>query len=208
MEERRLTGKWEANRVLENFLRFADNRGKIKVSAQLDDSPSGIEERRFLAAMKAYGKEENLFHEDEYRFPEYQHLISKTCSEDKMNELYLLLKQNSTGSISRYLDEPDILKGVYKRALLFRGLFLYRKSLYNVEKVWSGVLECPPTMILAYEVTTNLNRTQIKAVIDVIDRMLVLLMGDDYDKSFTEEELLSFGYPDVTDYELYDMYVD
>lgn len=63
-------------------------------------------------------------------------------------------------------------------------------------------------MILAYEVTTNLNRTQIKAVIDVIDRMLVLLMGDDYDKSFTEEELLSFGYPDVTDYELYDMYVD
>lgn len=111
------------------------------MSAQPDDSPSGIEERRFLAAMKSYGKEENLFHEDEYRFPGYQHLISKTCLEDKMNELYLLLKQNSTGSISRYLDEPDILKGVYKRALLFWGLFLYRKSLYNVEKVWSGVLE-------------------------------------------------------------------
>jgi hypothetical protein len=41
-----------------------------------------------------------------------------------------------------------------------------------------------------------------------MDRMLVLLMGDDYDKSFTEMELLSFGYPDVTDEELEDMILD
>lgn len=61
---------------------------------------------------------------------------------------------------------------------------------------------------LAYRLTSNLNQTQIKAVSDVIDRMLVLLMGDDYDKTFTEDELLPFGYPDVTDKELEDMIFD
>ena len=33
-------------------------------------------------------------------------------------------------------------------------------------------------------------------------------MGDDYDNTFTEEELLPFGYPDVTDYELQEMIYD
>ena len=33
-------------------------------------------------------------------------------------------------------------------------------------------------------------------------------MGDDYDKSFTEKELFAFGYPDVTDDEIYQMDMD
>ena len=47
-----------------------------------------------------------------------------------------------------------------------------------------------------------------KTVCNIIDRMLVLLMGDDFGKSFSEEELLPFGYPDVTDEELEDMILD
>ena len=42
-------------------------------------------------------------------------------------------------------------------------------------------------------------RTQLKTISDIIDRMLVLLMGDDYDRSFSEEKLLPFDYPNVTD---------
>ena len=38
--------------------------------------------------------------------------------------------------------------------------------------------------------------------------MLLLLMGDDFDKTFTEEELFEYGYPDVTDKELYEMNMD
>lgn len=36
----------------------------------------------------------------------------------------------------------------------------------------------------------------------------MLLMGDDYDKSFIEAELLPYGYPDVTNKELEDMTFD
>ena len=46
---------------------------------------------------------------------------------------------------------------------------------------------------------------QIRPVCNTIDRMLILLLGDDFDKTFTEEELFQYDYPDVTDEELYQM---
>jgi hypothetical protein len=42
----------------------------------------------------------------------------------------------------------------------------------------------------------------------IVDRMLILLMGDDYDKTFTEEELYEYGYPKISDEELYKMEVE
>ena len=53
--------------------------------------------------------------------------------------------------------------------------------------------------------TTFLFQKQIRPVCDVIDRMLILLLGDDFDKTFVEVELFQYGYPDVTDEELYQM---
>ena len=38
--------------------------------------------------------------------------------------------------------------------------------------------------------------------------MLILLMGDDYDQSFSEKELLKHGYPNVTDDEIQDMEIE
>ena len=87
MPERRLNGIWNAERVLQNFLRFTDDRGEIGSLNFSDDSPYGIEMRRFAAVMKAYGKEECLYLGTE-------HLISESCSEDKKNELCQLLSQN------------------------------------------------------------------------------------------------------------------
>ena len=80
MAERRMNGIWNADRLLKNLLRFTDDRGKIRHLNLSDDSPYGIEVRRFVAAMKAYGKEECLY-------LGIEHVISETCSEDKMKEL-------------------------------------------------------------------------------------------------------------------------
>ena len=87
----------------------------------------------------------------------------------------------------------------------FSRLFKYRKSLYAIERQFSGVYECGRSMGVVIRVTQNLCREHINKVAKVIDRMLILLMGDDYDKTFTEKELFAFGYPDVTDKELYDL---
>ena len=199
--ERKLNGIWNVERLLQGLLCFVDDRGRIVDMNLSDDSPYGIKVRRFVAAMKAYGKEECLYVGKE-------HLISEACSEEKMEELCLLLKQNLQDMYSTDLTKLDILKGKRERKDLFETLFRYRKSLYKVENTWSGVMECSHTVAIGIKATDNLYQAHIKAASDVLDRMLVLLMGDDYDKSFTEAELLPFGYPDVTDRELEDMILD
>lgn len=199
--ERKLNGIWNVERLLQGLLCFVDDRGRIVDMNLSDDSPYGIKVRRFVAAMKAYGKEECLYVGKE-------HLISEACSEEKMEELCLLLSQNLHDKYSTDLAKPNILKGMRERMGLFETLFRYRKSLYKVESIWSGVMECTHTIAIGIKATDNLYQAHIKAASDVLDRMLVLLMGDDYDKSFTEVELLPFGYPDVTDKELEDMILD
>ena len=201
MEERKLNGIWNAARILQGLLRFTDDRGNIRSQNLSDDSPYGIKVRRFAAAMKAYGKDECIYCGTE-------HFISDTCSEEKMKELCLLLKQNLPEKYSTTLANPDILKGIRERKDMFKTLFRYRKSLDIVENTWSGVMECSHTVAIGIKATDRIYQKHIKAASDVLDRMLVLLMGDDYDKSFTEAELLPFGYPDVTDEELEDMILD
>ena len=201
MAERKLDGIWNAARVLQELLRFTDDRGKVRNLDLSDDSPYGIKVRRFVAAMKAYGKEKCLYLRNE-------HLISKTCSDEKMKELCLLLKQNLHDKYSTDFATPNFLKGVRERRDLFKTLFQYRKSLDKVENTWSGVMECSHIVAIGIKATDNLYQTHIKAASDILDRMLVLLMGDDYDKSFTEADLLPYGYPDVTDRELEDMILD
>lgn len=201
MPERKLNGIWNAERLLQKLLRFSDDRGEFRSLNLSDDSPYGIEVRRFVATMKAYGKEECLYHGFEY-------VISETCSEDKMNELCQLLSQNLRDKYSKSSIKPDHLKGIRERRDLFKILFRYRKSLYRVENIWSGMMECSSTIALAIKVTENLNQTQIKVISNGIDKMLVLLIGDDYDRSFSEEKLQCFDYPNVTDEELEDMILD
>lgn len=201
MAERKLNGIWNAERLLQGLLYFSDDRGRIMDMNLSDDSPYGIKVRRFAAVMKAYGKEGCLYCGKE-------HLISDSCSEEKMEELCLLLKQNLHEKYSTVLSNTAFLKGIRERKNLFETLFRYRKSLYRVENTWSGVMECSHTVAIGIKATDRIYQKHIKAASDDLDRMLVLLMGDDYDKSFTEAELLPFGYPDVTDEELEDMILD
>lgn len=201
-EERKLSGVWDANRVLQEYLHYADKSGRIKKIDLSDDSPYGIKLRRFAAAMKAYGK--NV--ED---FNEFEGIISKSCSPDKLDEFRQLLKPLLDNDYHKELiNSARFIRGSRDVHYLFEALFEYRKCLYEVENVWSGLVECPMSVSIVVSVTKDLYAKHIKEISDIIDRMLVLLMGDDYDKSFTEEELLPFGYPDVTDDELENMTLD
>ena len=106
--ERKLNGIWNAERLLQELMRFTDDRGNIRDMNLYDDSPYGIEVRRFAAAMKAYGKEECLYLGTE-------HLVSDACSEEKIEELCLLLEQNLHDKYSTDLAKLDILKGIRER---------------------------------------------------------------------------------------------
>ena len=56
--------------------------------------------------------------------------------------------------------------------------------------------------------TRELNHEYLLPLCNIVDRMLILLMGNDYDRTFTVEELYEFGYPKISDEELFDMKID
>lgn len=200
--KKKLDGIWDACRVLQEYLHFADKSGRIKKIDMADDSPYGIKLRRFVAAMKAYGR-------DVENFNEFEEIISKSCSSEKLEEFRQLLNPLLDNDYHKELiNDARFIRGSRDIHDLFEALFEYRKCLYEVENVWSGLMECPMSVSMVYHATKGLYTKHIKGISDTIDRMLVLLMGDDFDRSFTEEELLQFGYPDVTDDELENMILD
>ena len=199
VERRRLNGVWDANRILREYIYFADRRGRVKKIDMSDNSPYGIKLRRFIAAMKAYGREWDDLNDVEG-------IISSSCSPDKLNEFRQLLKSLLDNDyLKERIDDARFIRGSIDVSCLFEALFEYRKCLYEVDNIWSGLLECPMSVSILASAIKSLYVKRIKEICDTIDRMIVLLMGDDFDRSFTEEELLPFGYPDVTDDELEDM---
>lgn len=207
-KERKFDGIWDAKRVLANCLWYSDEEGNIPYSEVGGESPDGIRRKRFYAALKAYGKIEKDFFMDYdmgYRIGGMEYgLLSKKRSQEKIDELRKLLKQNLRHEFfKRDVDAPDFLNKEHDLLYVYKPLFQYRKELCSLDMKWYAVLECCKSMGMIIQATTFMFQKHIRPVCDVIDRMLILLMGDDYDKSFTEKELFQYGYPDVTDEELY-----
>ena len=126
-----------------------------------------------------------------------------------MEEFRSIIKNHlSSNAYYENILTPDSFSNEMDIWLAFEKLFEFRKGLFALEHQWSGVLECSPSLGLIFRATTMLYQSNISVVGDVMDRMLILLMGDDYDKSFTEKQLFEYGYPDVTDEELYEMDMD
>ena len=212
-KERKFDGVWEAERLLRNYLYYANEEGYLIDMNSYEESPYKIRQRRFLAAMKAYGREEKVFYHDvSYKNlgDISRYIISKSHSKDKMDQFLNMVRQNlsSNTHYDKILYSKDSFGNEMDIWLAFEKLFQFRKGLFTLEHQWSGALECSPSLGMIYRATDNLYRNNIRTVSEVIDKMLILLMGDDYDKSFTEKELFQFGYPDVTDDELYEMEMD
>lgn len=210
VKERIFDGVWDAKRVLAGCLWYSDEEGNIPYFEVGEESPNEIRRKRFYAALSAYGKIEKEFLMDYdmgNRIGDMTYgLLSKTRSQEKIDELRELLKQNLRYEFfKRFVEVPDFLDNENDLFYIYKSLFRYRKELLSLGMKWYCVLECCKSMGMIIEVTTTLFQKQIRPVCDVIDRMLILLLGDDYDRTFTEEELFQYGYPDVTDEELYQM---
>lgn len=210
-KERKFDGVWDAKRILRYYLYFANEDGFLMNMNSWEESTFKIRQRRFLAAMKAYGREESIFYYPEEPFLDAgctgRYVISKKRSKNKMNKIRNLIRQNLTPNAhyDKMLSSKNFFSNEKDVWLAFEKLFELRKGLLTLEHKCSEVLECRPSVGMINRATDSLYRNNVRAVNEVIDEMLVLLMGDDYDKTFTEKELLQFGYPDVTDEELYEM---
>ena len=208
-KDRNFSGVWDAERVLQNYLCYANKNGVLVDLTTYEDSPYKIRQRRFLAALRAYGRDEERIYDSYHSDGRACRLmLSKTRSQAKMDEFRALLKQYLSESYDMFIDSPLAFNDEWDIQTAFEKLFEFRKGLYSLEHLWSGVLECSYSIGMVSRAMNTIYSKHIKDACDTIDRMLVLLMGDDFDRSFTEEELLQFGYPDVTDEELKEMDTD
>lgn len=209
-EERKPENIWNAERILYAYIYNSDNDGCLPNVDSLHNSLYKIGHQRFYAALRAYGREPEWFYRSDVEWgcrDKCRYLLSKTRSNEKMKEFRDLVKKHLRHTPSydfrvQNVDSPDFLKSEMEVSIVFRKLMEYRKKLHAVEEVWSRMMECGKSVGVIYQVTRDMTREHIWPMCQILDRMIVLLMGDDYDKTYTEEELFQYGYPDVTDEEL------
>ena len=132
-KERKFDGKWNAERVLTNYLWYSDEDGNIPYSEVSEDSLEGVRRKRLYAALRAYGKIEKDFLLDYdlgYRIGDITYgLLSKTRSQEKIDELRELFMQNlRLDFFKRHIDASDFLNNEHD--------LLYAFKFFNVLNQW------------------------------------------------------------------------
>lgn len=209
---------WNSTRILYGYLYDSDEEGCLANIDDWQDSSSKFYRQRFYAAMRAYGKKPEWFYRREGLWSDNSDtccgLLSQSRSNEKMDEFRKIVKENLKPGNTRYdffskvIDGPDYLIHDIQVKIVFRELIGYRKRLQAAIDIWSGMMECSQSIGSICELTRDLNRKYLWPLCVIVDRMIILLMGDDYDKTFTEEELYEYGYPRISDEELYKMEVE
>lgn len=212
-KERTFDKVWNAESLLASYLYFADKDGYIQNLESSQDSSYKIRQQRFIAALRAYGRDEKSFYKpkESYRFKDdcFRYFISQNCSEEKINEIRKIVKENLHNDFELLqIDKKDFLSHSMNQGVAFMLLFRYEKAICDLMSVWSGVIETSLPIGMLMRATINIERKQLSPIQYFVNKILLLLMGDDFDKSFTEKELFQYGYPDVTDDEIYQIELD
>lgn len=169
-----------------------------------DERPSKrITRQRIKAVLSAYGQLVMDLSSS------LSYIVSEDVDEEKVAELEALLKEEFTQELLPYYDIQEIIQEQYKQGGIFKMLMEYRVSLLKMKNHWAGVMECNDAGCVAITVTKNMFHHSFKDMDEKLVRMMVLLLGDDYDRTFTEMELIqNYGYPTVTDKEMQAMDID
>ena len=130
--------------------------------------------------------------------------IDENCSDEKLQQI-----QEITGfDLGETPHDP--LAGVYRqRRDMFHALLMYRVKIEEIHNAYEGILECSWGFMNGVMHVNNLNKEIMAMVTDKVDRVLLLLLGDKYDKKVSLADLTKkYGYPSVSDEELRDMIID
>ena len=209
-EERKPENVWNAERILYAYIYDSDDNGYLPYVETLKNNSYKIGHQRFYAALRAYGKDPEWFYRTDNDYHRWYSndvcckLLSNSRSEEKMSEFRELVKKHFKNTFKyefmvQTVDSPDYLKHEMEINIVFGKLMEYRKKLYAVQNIWSGMLECSKFVGTICSLTRKLNLEYIFPMCQELDKMIVLLMGDDYDRTIFAEDLGPFGYPDVSD---------
>lgn len=169
--------------MLDAYIRYSRHRGDARV----------ILKKRLEAILSAFNP--NL-DRNVLRYFNSGILIDDNCSESKLKEI-----EDITG----YRLEKDSIdrNSVRKRQAMFEALLIYRVKLEDINHAYDGIFEYSRWFANGVNHTRTVNKEIMNLVKAKVDRVIYLLLGDKYDKTFTVDELREkYGYPNISDSEL------
>lgn len=185
-------GVWDATRIIDSICELANiDNGYVQLCNASEGSVK-IKLQRLKSALKAYNR--NLV------FDHFRQLMGDSWSQEKKKEMKeILYKLSSKSRVDAFFEVVD-----KKDEFLYYYLFeTTLKSYLVVNKIanpYRGVIECSLDYNLMLSMVQDFNKRNIL----LMRRLLVLLLGDNYDVPVTEVHLLEeYNYPAVTDSDLY-----
>ena len=211
-EERKkqFIGVWDSKRLLRELLEITEsvkNNWKIELyKTDSEQTPYKIRCKRVISVINAFKGSKVI---DDWGYIPFETLIPEDYSEMEILELTSLI----VDCLPKYETRIEIAfnqdREYTSRMQLFSLLFRYRLAIYKLATHWNGVLETDIAGGIAIDITRKLYNEKIESINDTLDKLLLLLLGDDFNKTFTEKELLeNYDYPNVTDEELHEMDLD
>lgn len=196
--------QWDVERFLYEYIQLAKDCNNVReYMVNTEVTPNQIRFQRIMSVISAYKGSEYVPLHSPFAL---ECLVSETLSKDKQIELEAKLKEIIPLPVYIYRNIPLLLNDTFERGILFKELMKYRITIEKQVHYWGGVFEATKGYALAIDVTKQLYNEKICSANSIIDKILILLLGDDFNRSLCEQELIEkYGYPIVTDEELHDM---
>ena len=168
--------------ILDAYINYSRHKGDARV----------ILKQRLEAILFAFNQD---LDRDVLKYFNSGILIDDYCSESKIKEIESITGVN--------LDGESLESSIRKRQALFEALLIYRVKLEDIYHAYDNIFECSRGFLEGANYTRKESNEIMELVKSKVDRVIFLLMGDKYDKSFTVSELKEKQcYPEISDKDL------
>lgn len=207
-EERKnlFTEVWDSERLLRELLEVTDFVKGSRIYLNLNRTSSQIRCKRIISVISAFkGSISSM--EIKNNSILLRNLISENCSDERIEKLISLIVEVNPEMDKEKIEEFfNSQRDFFCRILIFSILFRYKREILKLSTCWNNVGATNRVEDIAIDITKKLYKEKMKDINDTLDKLLLLLLGDDFDKTITERELLEkYDYPNVTDEELRDI---
>lgn len=209
---------WTAQRLLDSLLEFGSpNMQNIVIKNDFPkESPGVIRIEQLMAVLKAYGAETFTNVEENVSRSEDEiiiNLLSGELSENRFREVAECLKCESNETLledSSFFYRMNACEArAYQRERFFRILLEYYYKLKKLRNFGNDYLTCDKATAISILYSRDLYRQHIEEAYKKVGRLILLLMGEKFEKIFTVEQLIdNYGYPAISEEELRDMEID
>ena len=197
---------WDSKRLLNELLEVTELKGTHIYILNWDRNFYQIRCKRIISVIRAF-KGSTSSMEIRNNSILLRNLISENCSDERIEKLISLIVEVNPEMDKEKIEEffnPQ--RDFFCRILIFSILFRYKREILKLSTCWNNVGATNSVEDIAIDITKKLYKEKMKDINDTLDKLLLLLLGDDFDKTITERELLEkYDYPNVTDEELRDI---